>query len=578
MYISPNAEVHVFGDIQTNGSSSVFEHYGFLQTYQDINNGNFELSNEGKLISTGDMMVKNDWINNGIMLVDSGMVEMYGGTQWFTGDSISRFYDLKLTGTNAKEQDQHIRVQHVLDLTNRELAVHDWSVFIEDSSVSAITWDNTLNSEGIISTDEDGYVIKPVRSSDLNIIPLGSNFNGTFRHRPLRALLMDSGMDTIFATFHQHSPDLLNLFVSDMDTSLCKIQQDYFYTFKPTDTTSHFQLDFAHYPPTDGFYPDLSQWYNPTWKMVYNHTDLPGSDYSYVRANNESDFVFEHYTLGYRTPSAPYMLYDSTECYSTAMYQVEMPLGKPYYQWWADNSDQSAEVIQGQGSNQILLDWNDNIGGTIHVQYEDTAGCWSHETSATIYDVSVQADYSYTHENASGFTTSFQFINESSANTDEIIWNFDGDFSPWLNGSDLTLPYFYNFDADVDDQYYEVTLIAHNDEHACYDTITQTIFVEHIFTFYAPNSFTPNGDGINDTFFGYAEEVTSASMQIFNRWGELIYNAEGLELEELIWDGTYRGTPVQSGTYMYRIVITPTNYNNAEKGVIEFEGHVTLNR
>ncbi|MBK9638415.1 MAG: gliding motility-associated C-terminal domain-containing protein [Bacteroidetes bacterium] len=41
-------------------------------------------------------------------------------------------------------------------------------------------------------------------------------------------------------------------------------------------------------------------------------------------------------------------------------------------------------------------------------------------------------------------------------------------------------------------------------------------------SFYIPNTFTPNGDGMNDTFGIAGEGVQDFSMQIFNRWGQLI--------------------------------------------------------
>src|SRR5690606_38211763 len=102
--------------------------HGLVQTYNDLYPGNFELQNLGTVRSTGDFKIEQNWINNGVLRIDTGEVEMYGANQFFSGDSISVFCDLLLTGSNIKEQEQHIRVRHELDLTDRELAVHQFNL------------------------------------------------------------------------------------------------------------------------------------------------------------------------------------------------------------------------------------------------------------------------------------------------------------------------------------------------------------------------------------------------------------------------------------------------------------------
>ena len=64
-----------------------------------------------------------------------------------------------------------------------------------------------------------------------------------------------------------------------------------------------------------------------------------------------------------------------------------------------------------------------------------------------------------------------------------------------------------------------------------------------------PNAFSPNGDGMNDTW-----EITSitgntdAIVEIYNRWGELIFYSKGYTEP---WDGTYKNQPALEGTYPY---------------------------
>lgn len=68
---------------------------------------------------------------------------------------------------------------------------------------------------------------------------------------------------------------------------------------------------------------------------------------------------------------------------------------------------------------------------------------------------------------------------------------------------------------------------------------------------YAPNSFTPNGDGINDTWrpVWSANEGAMLSWTVFDRWGHVLYSATGPNDG---WDGTVSGTTVPAGAYAWR--------------------------
>jgi gliding motility-associated-like protein len=65
---------------------------------------------------------------------------------------------------------------------------------------------------------------------------------------------------------------------------------------------------------------------------------------------------------------------------------------------------------------------------------------------------------------------------------------------------------------------------------------------------YAPTAFTPNGDGINETFKVGGVFLEQFNIKIWNRYGELVYESNDM-LEG--WDGTYMGKTVQADTYTY---------------------------
>ncbi|MEN8810844.1 MAG: T9SS type B sorting domain-containing protein [Flavobacteriales bacterium] len=114
----------------------------------------------------------------------------------------------------------------------------------------------------------------------------------------------------------------------------------------------------------------------------------------------------------------------------------------------------------------------------------------------------------------------------------------------------------------------EVKLIASN-QFGCLDSLLIEINVlEPVNTTFMPNSFTPNDDSYNDIFKPYFSGNLSYDLQIFNRWGDLLY--EGRETDEG-WDGTFEDAKVMEGIYVYKLLVKKPD------GIIqEIFGHVTL--
>ncbi|HHM21866.1 MAG TPA: T9SS type B sorting domain-containing protein [Bacteroidetes bacterium] len=69
---------------------------------------------------------------------------------------------------------------------------------------------------------------------------------------------------------------------------------------------------------------------------------------------------------------------------------------------------------------------------------------------------------------------------------------------------------------------------------------------------FLPTAFTPNGDGLNDVF-GISNPFSTGEIlafQIFDRWGNIVFSTTSV-LDK--WDGSYRGTPVNSGVFLYKL-------------------------
>ncbi|MEX1239664.1 MAG: gliding motility-associated C-terminal domain-containing protein [Cyclobacteriaceae bacterium] len=68
-----------------------------------------------------------------------------------------------------------------------------------------------------------------------------------------------------------------------------------------------------------------------------------------------------------------------------------------------------------------------------------------------------------------------------------------------------------------------------------------------------PTAFTPNADNLNDIFTVFGQYVESFEMQIFNRWGELLFTTDNIQTG---WDGSFRGNAMPEGTYAFIAHIT----------------------
>jgi gliding motility-associated-like protein len=151
-------------------------------------------------------------------------------------------------------------------------------------------------------------------------------------------------------------------------------------------------------------------------------------------------------------------------------------------------------------------------------------------------------------------------LTNASFNAWSYAWSFgDG------NGSFLVNPTHVYTQPGA----YEITLIA-TDQKGCVDSISKWIEIAPERYIYLPNSFTPDGDGLNEYFYGRFIGLLSARFYIFNRWGEEIFFSDQLNF---VWNGEYEGVPVQDGTYSWYLIY------EIEKGIYEdLSGHVNVIR
>ncbi|MEI7595570.1 MAG: gliding motility-associated C-terminal domain-containing protein [Bacteroidota bacterium] len=87
---------------------------------------------------------------------------------------------------------------------------------------------------------------------------------------------------------------------------------------------------------------------------------------------------------------------------------------------------------------------------------------------------------------------------------------------------------------------------------------------------YIPNTFTPEGNGINEVFKVISVSIIDFEMYIFNRWGEKMFYSNDIEMG---WDGTWSGSPCKEDVYCYQI-----KYRGLRDGLKMKTGFVNLIR
>ena len=184
-------------------------------------------------------------------------------------------------------------------------------------------------------------------------------------------------------------------------------------------------------------------------------------------------------------------------------------------------------------------------------------------------------------EPVAGFSPMPAITNLDSPEVQFIDSTFGAVFRNWDYGDgNFDLDSINHFHHYRDTGTYNVELIVGN-TFGCQDTAVRTVIINPVLFLEIPNAFTPSLEGpsngfydrndrTNDVFYPTTEYVDVYLMQIYNRWGELIFESKDLNIG---WDGYYKGTLAPLGVYVYRIEVT---YINGEK--VEKAGDVTLIR
>jgi len=241
----------------------------------------------------------------------------------------------------------------------------------------------------------------------------------------------------------------------------------------------------------------------------------------------------------------PVAVYDSTLCEGTNLnlnLSSCLPGGTITY---------FGNGLSGQGNiNQELSAVNDSITIYDYYSYATLNGCTSDTLLLPVYVIPNPIAAFTISPNPCIVETPFSMISNSSAVLGPIAsqsWSIDGSFASSTSGytSMLSIPGDYTICLSVEDLF------------GCVDTTCQQLAIipaaiENI------NIITPNNDNSNDVlYFDYLDSYEETEIAIYNRWGNLVYQASP-------YLNDWSGGDVTDGVYYYLLVIkdTQTTYKS----------------
>jgi hypothetical protein len=154
------------------------------------------------------------------------------------------------------------------------------------------------------------------------------------------------------------------------------------------------------------------------------------------------------------------------------------------------------------------------------------------------------------------------------AGAESIYWDF------YSAGESSNPNPFWTFPDIETTEPYVVCLTAGN-EYGCLDTLCQEIFVENVLQVFIPNTFSPDGDGLNDVFLPVVNGELDGSYRfwVYNRWGDTVFYTEEVGKA---WTGGYDGNTyyIPDGYYLWKVQV-----ESLETGKLEtYSGNVFIIR
>jgi gliding motility-associated-like protein len=229
---------------------------------------------------------------------------------------------------------------------------------------------------------------------------------------------------------------------------------------------------------------------------------------------------------------------------------ISNPLGNTITNWFWDLGDSTKRTTQN-----VTYTYDDAGTYPVSFYYRTNTGCFS---DTVIRPVTVHP-YPVVNAGTDLFVLQGGEVVIRAAATGSSNYIYRWTPATWLSSDTALQP----ITRPQDDITYILRVTG---EGGCEDN--DDVFVKLLLKPVIPNAFSPNGDGINDTWIiRYLDSYPGATVQVFDRYGRAVLTSKGYNTA---WDGNITGKPLPAGVYYY--IVDPKN------GIAPLTGSVTIIR
>ncbi|WP_185974262.1 T9SS type B sorting domain-containing protein [Litoribacter populi] len=300
---------------------------------------------------------------------------------------------------------------------------------------------------------------------------------------------------------------------------------------------------FIHIDAKGGWGTREIFWSDDEDEKSYSRSGLPAGVYE-VRVEDENGCYVEK-TITIEEP-------EEIDAYLTTSLEVDCEertvVGKAYLTVTGGTGEYQINWSNGEQNVDEISFTQD---GKFSVTILDENGCMEYVETVIEFPPSfATADFSYTvieTQTTNGEVLLGDHIQFNDLSLGDIV-SWEWEFGDGITSNEQEPKHSY-----AQTGFYTVKLSV-VDQFGCTSIHEMEIQVLASYRVLVPNAFTPNGDGLNDTFKPMYRGVEDIEFHIFNKWGDLIYSA--YSMEDPGWDGTVRDRMSPNGNYVYKIYFT----------------------
>lgn len=547
VYSAPGAIVQINGGAENANSGQLTNHGDMYITSNGAFPGSLTLSSLSVATGDGRFYIDRDFINNATFnqALSEVLMNSTSTNQLVTGSVVTTFHQLTLVsngtpGSPLVTMTLDANIDSMLNLTDREMQTATFKLSVLNPDPTCVTNTTTWGSEGFVSSIAPGTLSRLTNATALYVFPVGSAL-GTRRYRPIDITpsANTNAEFTVRMVNNDATTDGFNRATND--GVMCFANPLFYHAINRPVSAVSADIRMNYDAAGDGNWTNMSHWRttNNMWNDM--NTIGPGANGGFATLTRNT-WLFANpgdpYIMTVMRPAAPSIVCPGPLCSNNTNTAFSANSSDPNVTGYNWTNPSGSTLNSGQGTSNVNVDWG-TATGYILVYAVNAQGCQSSLADSCTVTINQAPTAAFTSNVSPANQLTYNFTDVTNPVITNWSWNFgDGGTSGNQNPS-----YAYSGPGT-----YNVQLIITN-AAGCMDTVLATVIVDYDENVVIPNIFSPNGDGINDSFFITHSGFKTFHIDIFNRWGQKLYSSDAANFA---WDGKdTNGQYVSDGTYYF---------------------------